>query len=98
MVVVRPGRNWQGQSRHKGSLSSTRKTPRGRKQSPFLKQHKVSTKKLDFYHRHFGGVASAKGLRGVDVEVEAILVLVPLQKVEKLLQIVHPAHRHEPWH
>ena len=48
MVVVRPGRNWQGQSRHMGSLSSTHKTPRGRKQSPFSKQQSFTKKNWIF--------------------------------------------------
>ena len=44
-----------------------------------------------------GGVAGAAvGLRGVDVQVQAVLVLVPLQEVEQLLKVVHPAHRHKP--
>ena len=47
-------------------------------------------------HRHLGRVAPAKGLWCVDVEVEAVLVLVPLQEVEQLLQVVHAAHSHEP--
>ena len=47
-------------------------------------------------HRHLGRVAPAKGLWRVDVEVEAVLVLVPLQEVEQLLQVVHAAHSHEP--
>ena len=49
-------------------------------------------------YRHFGWVAPAKSLRGIDVEIEAVLVLVPLQEVEQLLQVVHPAHGHEPLH
>ena len=35
-------------------------------------------------------------LWSIDVEVEAVLALVLLQVLEQLLEVVEPAHRHEP--